>query len=353
MAGIFPTSGVPWNQATNAEDIDTTNCPDGALFHNTSRCNPRFDAEAANALISEIGNAVNDAGLDYDCERLDNLSAAIQAMVDQASPCGAPAATPAQLSQITSASPLVTCVDGDVVSFPISHVLPTTGATTTPCNATTLSAGQLNALIANPALMFLLFCFTGTGGPILRRLHGNHLRQILLGDLIGFLDNEVRVVTQRNLTPSYNVGVPHPASITVNAAGRLAVGIYRQTVETSAPPPFPAYFMHDFPRSCDAVAFVDVAAGDVIDVQQLAGPARVRVRVNGSTVIEAQYPGFGAAPSTINYTPPAAEAARTVHFVPCFSRRASDGRSYDTHVHDYTQFGALHVHAFAYVWRVS
>lgn len=81
MSGMFPDSGVPANQALNTTDVPTTNCdPAGELFHSTSRCQPRFDPASANAVMSEILNAIDCAGLVYDCSRLDNLCLAIQAL---------------------------------------------------------------------------------------------------------------------------------------------------------------------------------------------------------------------------------------------------------------------------------
>lgn len=83
MAGIYPESGVPANQALNSVDVDSTNCGSGELFHSTSRCTPRFDPAAANAVMSEILNVVakkcdgTDATQAYDCSRLDNLLNAI------------------------------------------------------------------------------------------------------------------------------------------------------------------------------------------------------------------------------------------------------------------------------------
>lgn len=77
MAGVFPEGGVNKAAAINAlQSPDTVSgCP--PLWHGQA-CRPIFDPASANAVISEIVKAVNDAGLDYDCEVLDNLSRAIQ-----------------------------------------------------------------------------------------------------------------------------------------------------------------------------------------------------------------------------------------------------------------------------------
>lgn len=76
MAGIFPSGGTdPQNTLNAVVGRVIAGCK--ALFYR-SNCNPRFDPVATNALISELINAVNRVGLDYDCSRLDNLGIAIQ-----------------------------------------------------------------------------------------------------------------------------------------------------------------------------------------------------------------------------------------------------------------------------------
>lgn len=79
MSGIFPSGGVGPSQAlpTNLPTIDTigTNCT--TLYHN-ARCNSKVDPASVNALIAEVGTAVNGAGRDYDCGRYDNLLLAMR-----------------------------------------------------------------------------------------------------------------------------------------------------------------------------------------------------------------------------------------------------------------------------------
>ena len=73
---MFPDSGVPRADAKNSIDANTVaGCDE--LWYSTSRCQPRFDPAAANAMLSEILNAINCAGIPYDCNRLDNLCTAI------------------------------------------------------------------------------------------------------------------------------------------------------------------------------------------------------------------------------------------------------------------------------------
>lgn len=76
MAGIFPQGGVSAPNTINGDpNLDTVpGCP--PLFH-PARCIPRFDAASANAVISELVNAINGMGRDYDCNRLDNLQLAL------------------------------------------------------------------------------------------------------------------------------------------------------------------------------------------------------------------------------------------------------------------------------------
>ena len=341
MTGMFPSSGVPWSQAENAANITTENCPDGALFNNTARCQPRFDPASQNAIISEIGNAVNNAGLSYDCTRLDNLAAAIRNMVDQATPCGAPEATPAQLAQIGPSSLLTTCIDDQVVSFPASQILPTPTAITTPCNATTISGAQQTALAANPSLMFMLLCMSISGTPSLRRLDGNQLRQILLGDLLPFLQNNVQIVTQRQLTPS-----AFDNQVIANTAGRLVVAGYPNILDDD--PPTDAVYLsgNDFPRHAEFVAYVDVQANDVLSIVY-TGPLTYQIQLNGSPIVNR---GVSLPPT---YFPPATEAPRDQHFIACYSRRASDGTTYPTLRYVKNTFGPNDIYSRMQVFRLT
>lgn len=82
MSGVFPDSGVPASDAFNSiQDPDTANCPN-ELWYSTSRCQPRFDPKAANAVTAEIINLVNCAGLPYDCSKLDNLCIAVKDLIN-------------------------------------------------------------------------------------------------------------------------------------------------------------------------------------------------------------------------------------------------------------------------------
>lgn len=81
MTALFPNAGVAPNLTQNAvvpEVTSTETCP--PLYH-AMRCTPRFDPAAANAIISELMNAINLAN-PYDCTRLDNLRMAMQQLTD-------------------------------------------------------------------------------------------------------------------------------------------------------------------------------------------------------------------------------------------------------------------------------
>ncbi len=76
MTAMFPDSGVPAAEAKNTIlDPDTLHCNE--LWYSTSRCQPRFDPAAANAVLAELINLINCAGIPYDCSKLDNLCSAV------------------------------------------------------------------------------------------------------------------------------------------------------------------------------------------------------------------------------------------------------------------------------------
>lgn len=78
--GIFPRNGVPAPQAAPGA-LDSADATCNELFY-AAKCNPRFDVQSMNTIISEIVSAVNCAGLTYDCDRLDNLCRAIKSLVE-------------------------------------------------------------------------------------------------------------------------------------------------------------------------------------------------------------------------------------------------------------------------------
>lgn len=84
MTAMFPDSGVPAADARNATD-PSTNCA-SELWYSTSRCQPRFDPAAANAMISELTTLVNWGEVMYDCTRLDNAQLAVRRIVQRGIP---------------------------------------------------------------------------------------------------------------------------------------------------------------------------------------------------------------------------------------------------------------------------
>src|SRR6188768_2279743 len=74
---MFPDSGVPPSDAKNSlPDVNTANCPE--LWYSTSRCQPRFDPAAANAMLAEDMNLVIRGEVQYDCLKLDNIERAVR-----------------------------------------------------------------------------------------------------------------------------------------------------------------------------------------------------------------------------------------------------------------------------------
>lgn len=85
MTAMFPDSGVPAGDARNSIDVNTVaGCPE--LWYSTSRCEPRFDPAAANALLSEVFNVLAAGEVQYDCASLDHLSRAVRYIVQRGIP---------------------------------------------------------------------------------------------------------------------------------------------------------------------------------------------------------------------------------------------------------------------------
>lgn len=192
MAGVFPDSGVPAQQASNSVDVATTGCTE--LFHSTTRCKPRFDPASANAVISELLNSVAAAGLTYDCGKLNNLALAIQAIADAAAaeaadaakPCGLPVATPAQAAQMDGLRDHISvCINGVSLAVSLSElateILPPTAAT--PCTATAATPAEVAAMTgAEP----FLTCIGGAVRSVTRdQIINGNAQAVHLSDCIG------------------------------------------------------------------------------------------------------------------------------------------------------------------------
>jgi len=87
MTAMFPGSGVPAAEATNSLlDPTTIHCDE--LWYSTSRCQPRFDPAAANAVLAELINLINKGEVNYDCNFLDQVQLAVRYLIQRALPCG-------------------------------------------------------------------------------------------------------------------------------------------------------------------------------------------------------------------------------------------------------------------------
>src|SRR6187399_2704394 len=84
---MFPDSGVPPSDAKNSlPDVNTANCAE--LWYSTSRCQPRFDPAAANAMLAEDMNLIMRGEMIYDCSRLDHIERAVRYINQRGIPRG-------------------------------------------------------------------------------------------------------------------------------------------------------------------------------------------------------------------------------------------------------------------------
>lgn len=88
MPLLFPDSGVPPGDARNSlPDVNTAaGCAE--LWYSTSRCEPRFDPAAANAMLSELFMIMAQGEWQYDCATFNNLQVAIRYISQRNSMCG-------------------------------------------------------------------------------------------------------------------------------------------------------------------------------------------------------------------------------------------------------------------------
>lgn len=75
--GIFPQNGVNKNNAHNTVTNPLVEDDCDPKYY-APRCNPRFDPDAMNGVISEILNLMKCAGIPYDCGDLDNMCKAVE-----------------------------------------------------------------------------------------------------------------------------------------------------------------------------------------------------------------------------------------------------------------------------------
>lgn len=136
MAGIYPSSGVGPGTGNAANSVSVTvagGCTE--LFYSTTVCTARFDPSAANAVISEILNAVAAGGGVYQCTQLANLASYIGSI---------PPATAAIGSEIPVGS-FYRSTDGDLFFNGTGAVVTVVDPTTTG-----LAAQSLTEITGNP-----------------------------------------------------------------------------------------------------------------------------------------------------------------------------------------------------------
>lgn len=148
MAGIFPAAGTAAANTANAASPVNTAPGCDPLYHRIG-CVPVFDPAAANALISEIVNAVNTLS-PYDCTRLDNLANVLSTISDL---CKLPT-----LAEVGIAAPdlddtLAGCFDGETAQVSISALAALINAQKSICglqDVGSLADTDYVAVCANP-----------------------------------------------------------------------------------------------------------------------------------------------------------------------------------------------------------
>ena len=83
---MFPDGGVPANEAINTLPDVNTVVPGDELWYSTSRCDPRFDPPAANAMLAENMNLIMKAELQYDSATLTHLERAVRYLIQRGLP---------------------------------------------------------------------------------------------------------------------------------------------------------------------------------------------------------------------------------------------------------------------------
>jgi len=84
MSAMHPESGVPPEDARNSlpNDVEASvNCQE--LWYSTSRCQPRFDPAAANAMLAELITLINKGEVIYDCNHLDQVQYAVRYLIQR------------------------------------------------------------------------------------------------------------------------------------------------------------------------------------------------------------------------------------------------------------------------------
>jgi hypothetical protein len=85
VTAMFPDSGVPPGDARNSlPDPNTIACNE--LWYSTSRCQPRFDPAAANAMLAELVNLINKGEVQYNCNYLDQIEHSVRYLIQRGLP---------------------------------------------------------------------------------------------------------------------------------------------------------------------------------------------------------------------------------------------------------------------------
>lgn len=117
MAGIFPSAGISAPNTTGGDPgVDTVPGCDALFYRNN--CGPRFDPVAMNYMISELANAVNALGDDYNCSKTDNLKTT---MLKLRNLCTYPTINSFGTSTINDF--LLACVDGVSGKVPLNNII--------------------------------------------------------------------------------------------------------------------------------------------------------------------------------------------------------------------------------------
>lgn len=148
MAGIFPAAGTAAQNTSNAASPVTTEEGCAPLYHRVG-CTPVFDPAAANALISEIVNAVNTLK-PYDCTKLNNLADVLATISDL---CKLPTLAEVGVSEPDLDDTLAGCFDGHTAQVPISSLAALINAQKSICglpDADTIGNDDFLGICRNP-----------------------------------------------------------------------------------------------------------------------------------------------------------------------------------------------------------
>lgn len=148
MAGIFPAAGTAAANTANAASPVNTAPGCDPLYHRIG-CVPVFDPAAANALISEIVNAVNTLS-PYDCTRLDNLANVLSTISDL---CKLPTLAEIGVGVPDLDDTLAGCFDGNTAQVSISALAALINAQKSICglqDVGSLADTDYVAVCANP-----------------------------------------------------------------------------------------------------------------------------------------------------------------------------------------------------------